>query len=1100
MPETDPHWYKDAIVYQLHVKGFFDSNGDGIGDFQGLTRKLDYLSDLGVNTLWLLPFYPSPLRDDGYDIADYRSINPSYGSMRDFKQFVREAHRRNLRVITELVINHTSDQHPWFQRARHAPPSSAARKFYVWSDDDHRYAGTRIIFCDTEPSNWSWDPIAKAYYWHRFFNHQPDLNFDNPRVFDEVTRVMKYWLNCGVDGLRLDAIPYLCEREGTNNENLPETHAVLKKLRGWLDAHFNDRMFLGEANQWPEDVRPYFGDGDECHMAFHFPLMPRMYMALAQEDRHPITDIMRQTPDIPDSCQWAVFLRNHDELTLEMVSDRERDYLWQYYAADKRARINLGIRRRLAPLLDNDRRKIELLNSLLMSMPGTPIIYYGDEIGMGDNIFLGDRNGVRTPMQWSPDRNAGFSKADPQSLFLPPIMDPVYGFEAVNVEAQSRAPSSLLNWMRRLIAARKAHQVFGRGKLTFLYPGNRKIFAYLREDRDGDEVILCVANLSPAPQAAELDLSRFNGRVPIELLGRSTFPPVGDLPYFVTLPAYGFYWFLLAAEAEPPTWHEPYVTPMPDLETLVLSHGWQGLRNERVSDTLHSRILPEFLPKQRWFAAKDRTIRSAYVSDHAELSDDGDVGFLITVTQVTTDDGLVQGYMLPLGILWEGRADEAYPPNLQPHALGRARRFNRIGLLHDAMAGDRFTARAIRAIRAGEEIGTAAGGKVMFWKTPELDTIDPAADFNIQKLGREQSNTSMLVGDQMIFKAFRRLDSGIHPEIEMGRFLSRVAEFDRVPHLLGAIEMISPDGSPTALGVLQRLVPNMGDCWTFTLSYVKRYLEGRSFVDEEANPELDVFDQIEGQRMYLDMTRTLGRRIGELHCALCTETDDPAFTVESVTPDDVAAWKTAVHEQANAARAALLGLRTTLSEEVGRLVDSLLANWVQVESMIFSTTLKDTKIKKSRCHGDLHLGQVVVMQDDFYILDFEGEPVRSLAERRAKGSPLRDVAGMIRSFNYAAWASLYDRAVLNPDAMQAERAWAAEWERRNVDSFLEGYRETASSCASVPGNRRSLKRLLNLFILEKALYEICYEAANRPDWVRIPVQGVSALLSGRGGE
>ena len=491
---NDPLWYKDAIVYQLHVKAYLDSSGDGIGDFAGLTRKLDYLTDLGVTAIWLLPFYPSPLRDDGYDIADYMSVNPAFGTLRDFRYLVREAHRRGLKVITELVINHTSDQHPWFQRARKAPADSRFRNYYVWSDSDQKYDGTRIIFCDTEKSNWSWDPEAKAYYWHRFFSHQPDLNFDNPRVFVEVTRIMRFWLDMGVDGLRLDAVPYLVEREGTNNENLPETHAVLKRLRQWLDDHYPDRMFLAEANQWPEDVLPYFGNGDECHMAFHFPLMPRMYMALAREDRYPITDIMRQTPDIPESCQWALFLRNHDELTLEMVTDSERDYLWQFYAAEPRARINLGIRRRLAPLLEGDRRKIELLNSLLMSMPGTPIIYYGDEIGMGDNIFLGDRNGVRTPMQWSPDRNAGFSRADPERLYLPPVMDSVYGYEAINVEAQLRQSSSLLNWTRRLLTVRKAHQALGRGTLTFLYPRNRKVLAYLRAD--GAQTVLCVANMS----------------------------------------------------------------------------------------------------------------------------------------------------------------------------------------------------------------------------------------------------------------------------------------------------------------------------------------------------------------------------------------------------------------------------------------------------------------------------------------------------------------------------------------------------------------------------------------------------------------------------
>ncbi|MGD9744499.1 MAG: maltose alpha-D-glucosyltransferase, partial [Dongiaceae bacterium] len=571
MLTDDPLWFKDVVIYQLHVKSFFDANDDGVGDFLGLTQKLDYLQDLGINAIWLMPFYASPLRDDGYDIASYRNLHPSYGTMRQFRHFVREAHERGLRVITELVINHTSDQHPWFQRARRAKSGSKFRDWYVWSDNDQKYKGTRIIFTDTESSNWSWDPVAKSYYWHRFFAHQPDLNFDNPQVVRAVVSAMHFWIDAGVDGMRLDAIPYLCEREGTSNENLPETHAVLKRLRAALDGQHKNRMFLAEANQWPEDVQQYFGDGDECHMAYHFPLMPRMYMAIAQEDRHPITDIMRQTPEIPANCQWAVFLRNHDELTLEMVTDSERDYLWNTYAADRQARINLGIRRRLAPLMENDRRKIELMNSLLLSMPGTPIVYYGDEIGMGDNIFLGDRNGVRTPMQWTPDRNGGFSRTDPARLYLPPLMDPAYGYQAVNVEVQSRNSSSLLNWMKRLISARQAHQAFGRGTLTFLYPANRRILAYVREF--GSEAILCVANLSRSAQVLELDLTAYKGRIPIELLGRVNFPPIGEAFYRLTMQGHSFLWFQLATAPDVEVGAAPPIDTLPEYVTLVMTDG-----------------------------------------------------------------------------------------------------------------------------------------------------------------------------------------------------------------------------------------------------------------------------------------------------------------------------------------------------------------------------------------------------------------------------------------------------------------------------------------------------------------------------------------------
>ncbi len=538
----DPLWYKDAIFYQLHVKAFFDSTGDGMGDFAGLTSKLDYIADLGVTAIWLLPFYPSPLRDDGYDIADYYAVHPDYGSLRDFRIFVREAHRRGLRVITELVVNHTSDQHPWFVESR-ASRDNPKRDWYVWSDDDSRYADVRIIFTDTEVSNWAWDAGRQQHYWHRFFSHQPDLNYDNPAVVKAVTRVMRFWLDLGVDGLRLDAVPYLVEREGTSCENLPETHVVLKQLRAAMDRRHPGRMLLAEANQWPPDVLPYFGDGDECHMAFHFPLMPRIWIALRREDRYPIVEIMEQTPAIPEGTQWAIFLRNHDELTLEMVTDEERDYMWSEYAADRRARINLGIRRRLAPLVDNSRRRLELLNSLLFSMPGTPIIYYGDEIGMGDNIYLGDRNGVRTPMQWTGDRNAGFSRADAHALYSPLVSDPVYGYSGVNVEAQERIPGSLLNWMKRLIRVRKQYPAFGRGTLAFLHPENRKVLAYVREH--GGTTILCVANLSRFAQYVELDLSACEGRVPVELIGRVHFPRIGQLPYLLTLGPHDFYWFEL---------------------------------------------------------------------------------------------------------------------------------------------------------------------------------------------------------------------------------------------------------------------------------------------------------------------------------------------------------------------------------------------------------------------------------------------------------------------------------------------------------------------------------------------------------------------------
>ena len=1090
---SDPLWYKDAIVYQLHVKSFLDANGDGIGDFAGLAQKLDYLCELGVTTLWLLPFYPSPLRDDGYDIADYRDVNPAYGTIRDFRHFIREAHRRGLKVITELVINHTSDQHPWFQRARAAKPGSRERDYYVWSDTDQRYSGTRIIFCDTEPSNWSWDPVAQAYYWHRFFAHQPDLNFDNPRVFVEVTRIMRFWLDLGVDGLRLDAVPYLMEREGTTNENLPETHAVLKRLRRWLDDHYPDRMFLAEANQWPEDVRTYFGDGDECHMAFHFPLMPRMYMALAREDRYPITDILRQTPDIPDNCQWAIFLRNHDELTLEMVTDRERDYLWQFYAAETRARINLGIRRRLAPLLTGDRRMIELLNSLLMSMPGTPIVYYGDEIGMGDNIFLGDRNGVRTPMQWSPDRNAGFSRADPERLYLPPIMDAIYGYTAVNVEAQLRQPSSLLNWMRRLIAARKRHAALGRGDLTFLYPLNRKILAYLRAD-DG-ETILCVANVSASPQSAELDLAVFKERVPVELLGRSAFPPIGELPYFITLPAYGFYWFLLAEETEAPKWHEPQVQPLPEFRTLIVGRGWAGVIDDGAM--LWRTILPDFLPNQRWFAAKGSRIDQVSAADVAILAD-GSEEFLLAVIEAHLEGGERQRYLLPLAIAWETASDDPLS-RLLPFTLARARTGGHIGAIHDGMATPALSRAVIRAVAQEREVPTRGGGRLEFRKTKafsqELADAAIAGELPVERLGREQSNTSVLIGEDVIFKALRRVESGVHPELEIGRFLTDVASFNNAPPLLGSVEMRDAEGRPTAIGVLQGFVRNQGDGWGFTLDYLDRVLGQLEFLPADVHPE-----RKELHVMYLALAETLGRRIGDLHRAFAMPVEDPAFRPEPADPADAESWTASVLVQADGARTALdralAGeLPTELPAELRIDIEHLLDAWPQITVVTSEMRAHVHGALKTRVHGDLHLGQVVIVREDFYILDFEGEPMRPMAERRIKQSPLKDVAGMLRSFDYAAHAALLSHPDVRAPVRERLQHEMEAWRKLTIERFVAGYRQATEGCASVPTDDVTFERLLDLFLLEKVLYEIRYEAANRPDWLTIPVTGAIRLLA-----
>ena len=1077
---SDPQWYRDAIIYQIHVKSFFDSTDDGIGDFKGLTQKLDYVRDLGVTAIWLMPFYPSPLRDDGYDIADYRDVNASYGTMEDFRAFVDAAHERGLRVITELVINHTSDQHPWFQAAREAPAGSPERNFYVWSDRDDVYSDTRIIFLDTEVSNWTWDPVAKQYFWHRFYSHQPDLNFDNPAVLEAVIEVMRYWLDMGVDGLRLDAIPYLIERDGTNCENLPETHTVIKKIRAALDASYPDRMLLAEANQWPEETAQYFGEGDECHMAFHFPLMPRMYMAIAREDRHPITDIMRQTPEIPEGCQWAIFLRNHDELTLEMVTAEERDYLWSFYAAERRARINLGIRRRLAPLLENDRRKIELMKSLVLSMPGTPVLYYGDEIGMGDNIYLGDRDGVRTPMQWSPDRNGGFSRANPQKLFLPAIQDPIYGFDAINVEAQTQAQTSLLNWTRRMIAIRNNSVALGRGTIQFLYPSNRKVLAWIREHED--ERILCVANLSRAPQAVQLDLSELRTAVPIELTGGTEFPPIGDLPYLLTLPSYGFYWFSLSAARSGVV--GPQQEP-PELFTLVLTGGIETLMSGRERVAFERTVVPPFLRSRRWFGAKGSRIKSTKVIDCAALKDvDGSARFLLPRLQVQLANGESHEYFVPVGVD-EGREDET----LMPFAVARVRRGPRTGLLYGASGSNDFAACLIDDMREGTEIPTESG-RLVFATTSAFDpevTVDVA---DIRRLSAEQSNTSIAIGSKMMLKLLRRLQPGTHPEVEVGRFLTEEARFANTPALLGTLEHVAADGTRTALAVLQRFVLNQGDAWTLMLEGLRRDFDTVVLAPESEAPAPE-----EAFAPHLRWAELLGRRTAEMHAAFAMPTDDPAFAAEAMDESDLDLLARDARHQANRAFAAL----TQMIErglDAGKPASATLhTRRAEVERLIDELTARPPKgAWKIRIHGDYHLGQVLASEGDLVIVDFEGEPSRPAEERRLKSTPLRDVAGMLRSFAYGAEAVTRQIATRFADAEERARRASIAWRGMIDAAFLAGYEAAVAGTRAAVEDADTHDRLLRLSLLTKALYEVDYEANNRPDWIEIPSRGVLSIL------
>jgi maltose alpha-D-glucosyltransferase/alpha-amylase len=1124
-------WYKDAIIYELHVRAFADSDDDGIGDFRGLEGKLDYLQSLGVTALWLLPFYPSPLRDDGYDIADYRGVLPDYGTLRDFRRFVRSAHDRGLKVITELVVNHTSDQHPWFQAARRAPRGSAKRNFYVWSDTDTALAGTRIIFTDTETSNWAWDPVAEQYYWHRFFSHQPDLNLNNPAVVRAVIGVMKFWLDLGVDGLRLDAVPYLCVREGTNNENLPETHAVLREFRRFIDENYENRMLLAEANQWPDDVRAYFGDGDECHMAFHFPVMPRIYMALRQEDRHPIVDILSHTPEIPPDCQWALFLRNHDELTLEMVTDEERDYMYREYAQDARMRVNVGIRRRLAPLVDASLRRIELLNSLLFSFPGTPVLYYGDEIGMGDNIWLGDRNGVRTPMQWSADRNAGFSRADPARLFAPVIMDPVYGYTAVNVEAQQRNPSSMLHFMQRMIALRRQHKAFGRGTIEFLAPDNRKVLAYLRKHRG--EVILCVANLSRYVQAAELDLRAYDGWTPVEMIGRNELPAIGELPYFVTLGPHSFYWFKLERQAQPlrlGSRTEDAGVSLPRVELVY--GGTDGIAAPSVLRALEQDVLPTDLPRRRWFRGKARKIARVAVREATKL---GGRLFLLLVDvtyepapgEATAADS--ETYVLPLRFSL-GEPARRVAREVPESLVATVTAGDQQGVLYDAMAEETSCCALFQAMADGRVYRTTAGNTVAAFATPALvgeDGRDPECG-HVRRLSVEQSNTSVVLDDRFVLKLYRRLEDGPNPDAEIGLFLTAHTDFRHVAAVAGGIELRAAEAPPRGRGrrgaaaggggtiaMLQSFVPNQGDGWEYTLHWLQRWFEdvtagaedplptppgGLTLAELAARPLPEAAAR--GLGTYRDAVGTLARRTAELHLALASAPRGlPTFYPQPASPSYLSGLAAAFRQQARQALELLRhrkGAAAAGDEGVAELAEAVLGAGPELLARFDALPDLGRGVgRRIRVHGDYHLGQVLRVANDWLLLDFEGEPLRPLLERREPQLALKDVAGMLRSFAYAAWTALFRVREERPATAAVLEPHGAAWERWVSAAFLQEYLATAGAAPFLPTEGRDgglLSQLLDLWLLDKAAYELVYELNNRPRWVRLPLLGITRLL------
>jgi maltose alpha-D-glucosyltransferase/alpha-amylase len=1099
---SDPLWYKDAILYELHVRAYHDSVADGMGDFRGLTLKLDYLQDLGITCIWLLPFYPSPLKDDGYDTADYYDVHPAYGSLRDFRAFLKEAHRRGLRVVTELVLNHTSDQHPWFQRARRAPPGSAWRNFYVWSDTPERYQEARIIFKDFEPSNWTFDHVAKAYYWHRFFAHQPDLNWEQPQVRRAMLKVIDFWFgDVGVDGLRLDAVPYLFEREGTNCENLPETHAALKDLRRHIDLNHQDKMLLAEANQWPEDAVAYFGQGDECHTAFHFPLMPRMFMALRTEDRYPVVDMLEQTPAIPDNCQWVLFLRNHDELTLEMVTDEERDYMYRSYAQDAQARINLGIRRRLAPLLGNNRRKIELMNGLLLSLPGTPVLYYGDEIGMGDNFYLGDRNGVRTPMQWSPDRNAGFSRANSQQLYSPVIIDPEYHYEAVNVEVQQNNPQSLLWWMKRVLDRRRQCQAFGRGTLEFLYPENNKVLAFLR--RYGDETVLVVANLSRFAQHVELNLQAFRGQVPVEMFGSTAFPPVGDAPYPLAIAPHAFYWFGLRAAA-PHSLQESVSEPPPTLE-------WSGDLASLVVEgrgTLE-RALPAILRRRPWFGGAARVVESAEVVDALPVTEGG---FLLLVrTDYTEGESDVYAVTVALA---DGKAAEDVATQSPAAVLARVDG-GRGGILYDAVYDRTFGTAFLDLM--GRRAAKGEGGELEGWSVKEVrrgrspHPSHPAGAYSVS----DQRTTSLTFGTRFVVRLLRRLEEGVNSEIEMSRFLTERAGYAHTPPVLGALDYLTVRGGSFTVAFLHGFVPHEGDAWRFTHDDLGRYFErvlARSAAGGLAAPALPAEGLVDlaardipaaardAIGTYLDSAALLGQRTAELHLALASDPADPAFAPES---SGTLYLRSLAQSMRNLARQVLGRLRRqgrSLPEAARAEAQRVLQAEVEILKRLRGPFDRRTAAVRTRYHGNHHLGQVLYTGKDFVLLAFEGEPGRSVADRRMKRSPLRDVASMIRSFHYATaqlFAGRVSSGSLRKEDLPALEPWGQYWRVWVSVAFLKRYLETAGTAPFLPQSREELQDVLNAYRLEKALAELGFELEHRLDWVRFPLQGILDLLDKR---
>jgi len=1090
-------WFKDAIIYELHVRSFKDDTGNGCGDFKGAISKLDYLEELGINAVWLQPFYASPLRDDGYDVSNYTEVHPVYGNLNDFKDFLKAAHNRDIRVIIDMVLNHTSDQHPWFQRARKASKDSKYRNYYVWSEDREKFKDARMVSAELESSNWSYDKEAEAYFWHRFFKFQPDLNYDNPQVQMEMLEVIDFWMKVGVDGFRLSSVPYLFEREGTSSENLPETHDFLKKLRKHINKTREDCILMAEANVWPEEAAMYFGEGDECQMTFNYPLMTRMFMSIHTENSYPIIDILDQTPVGPENTQWAVFLRNHDEIVLDVVSEEEKDYLQKAYAKDPRTKKTLGIRRRLAPMLGNDRRKIELMYILLFSVPGSPILYYGDEIGMGDNVYLGNRDSLRTPMQWTADSNAGFSSCNPQELFLPVINDPIYRHETVNVESQSRNPGSIFGWLKGIIRTRKNIKAFGRGDISFVNSSNPKVLAFTRNYKD--QSILIVVNLSRFAQASKLNLESFKGFEPVEIFSQSSFPEIKKGKYNITLGPYGYYWFSL----EKIDSEELDATTGSVIEFNADATWETVFKDYAAKSNFERKVLPKYLRRMRWFGGKAKTISTVSVGTQIPIKVKRNL-FYFMILDVSYLQGGTEHYFLPMAFVKNDGSAGVVEYTTQS-IICKAKLKSEEGIIIDGIFSKNLRDYIFQSIGRKYKLDLDGGGTMNFagsiYKKIQMSPVSTKSVV----LKVEQSNTSVIYDEKYFFKIFRKLEKEINPDLELIRFFSEKTQFKNAPEYAGGLEYVNGKGESTILGLLQGMVENQGDAWEMSLDSIGRYYERVFALDKSKNeppPLLNKwslsYEEIPEQlqeligRVTYERMKLLGERTAEMHLALGSEKKDPDFAPEPFTPN----YQRSLY---SSYRNLVMDRLTLLGKNLKKLppVDRELAKQLLVQKdrilKYFSEIHKQKfSANRTRIHGDYHLGQVLFTGKDFVIIDFEGEPGVSFSERRFKRNPLKDVAGMLRSFHYASYGKIALSGAFSSKEVQFLDPWADQWQHYVSCFFLRSYYKVRFGTENIPDQD---VKLLRIYLLEKAIYELGYELNSRLDWVKIPLRGIEYLLN-----